>query len=95
MIRLLLVFAALAAFAESDVVRLTSDGHLKQRPCWSPDGKQVVFARHQGATIFLFLRDLKTGQEERLTSHTASQDRDLSHRRSWARLNQVAGFPKG
>lgn len=54
--------------ADPEVVRLTNDGHLKQRPCWSPDGKQVALARHQGSTIFLFLRDLKTGREERLTS---------------------------
>jgi TolB protein len=50
------------------VVRLTTDGHFKQRPCWSPDGRQVAFARHQGATIFLYLRDLQTGKEERLTT---------------------------
>lgn len=56
--------------AEQDLIRLTHDGHLKQRPCWSPDGQQVIFARHQGDTIFLFLRDLKTGQEERLTKQT-------------------------
>jgi len=56
------------AAAEPDIIRLTTDGQLKQRPCWSPDGKQVVFARHQGATIYLYLRDLKTGQEERLTT---------------------------
>ena len=52
----LLLLTLLAA--EPDLIRLTTDGHLKQRPCWSPDGKQVVFARHQGSTIFLFLRDL-------------------------------------
>jgi TolB protein len=57
--------------AEPDVIRLTNDGQFKQRPCWSPDGQQVVFARHQGDTIFLFLRDLKSGKEERLTSHTS------------------------
>ena len=59
--------------AEPDIIRLTTDGHFKQRPCWSPDGKQVVFARHQGSTIFLFLRDVKSGQEERLTSHTSAE----------------------
>lgn len=59
--------------AEPSLVRLTTDGHLKQRPCWSPDGKQVAFARHEGATIFLFLRDLKTGKEERLTSGDAPE----------------------
>ncbi|MCX7410522.1 MAG: hypothetical protein NTZ32_20800 [Planctomycetales bacterium] len=50
------------------MVRITTDGHLKQRPCWSPDGQQVVFARHRGDSIFLFLRDVKSGKEERLTS---------------------------
>lgn len=58
-----LIFAA-----EPDIIRLTNDGHLKQRPHWSPDGQSVVFARHQGDTIYLYLRDLKSGQEERLTS---------------------------
>jgi TolB protein len=50
--------------------RLTTDGLLKQRPVWSPDGRRLVFARHAGSTIFLFLRDLETGKEERLTTRT-------------------------
>src|SRR5438034_7281304 len=45
-----------ARAGESNVVRLTTDGHLKQRPAWSPDGTWLAFTRHQGATIFLFLR---------------------------------------
>jgi TolB protein len=47
--------------------RITSDGYFKQRPAWSPNGEYVVFARHRGATIFLALRHLKSGKEERLT----------------------------
>lgn len=50
-----------------EVVRITTDGVLKQRPNWTPDGRHVVFARHVGATIFLYQRELATGQEERLT----------------------------
>lgn len=59
--------------AEPAVRRLTTDGHLKQRPSWSPDGMRVVFARHQGDTIFLYQRDVKTGQEERLTMSNAPE----------------------
>ena len=59
-----------ASAVEPEVIRLTTDGHLKQRPAWSPDGLQMVFARHRGDSIFLFLRDTTTGKEERLTSHT-------------------------
>jgi TolB protein len=55
--------------AEPAVVRLTSDGLLKQRPAWSPDGATLAFTRHQGATIFLFLR-AADGTERRLTSRT-------------------------
>ena len=54
--------------AESGVVRLTTDGHLKQRPAWSPDGAWLAFTRHQGSEIFLFLRAVETGQEKRLTA---------------------------
>lgn len=71
-VAVIVLFQSVVA-AEPDLIQLTADGHLKQRPCWSPDGKQVVFARHQGATIFLFLRDLKTGQEERLTSSNSPE----------------------
>src|SRR6059058_1518519 len=53
---------------ETNVVRLTSDGHFKQRPAWSPDGAWLSFTRHQGATIFLFLRSADGSQEKRLTS---------------------------
>lgn len=60
---------AIAHADEPRLVRITADGFFKQRPAWSPDGKNLVYARHQGATIFLYLRNLKTGQEERLTNH--------------------------
>lgn len=59
--------------ADESLIQITNDGYFKQRPCWSPDGRQVVFARHRGNSIFLFLRDLKTGMEERLTSHTSPE----------------------
>ena len=28
---------------EPKIVRLTTDGHLKQRPAWSPDGSWLAF----------------------------------------------------
>jgi len=51
------------------VIRLTTDGRLKQRPAWSPDRQWLAFARHEGATIFLFLRGAD-GKERRLTDRT-------------------------
>jgi TolB protein len=56
-----------AALADEGLERLTTDGFFKQRPNWSPDGQSLVFARHRGSTIFLFLRSVENGQERRLT----------------------------
>jgi TolB protein len=43
--------------------RLTRDGHYKQRPAWSPDGKFVLFTRHVQDTIQL-IRCRADGLEE-------------------------------
>jgi TolB protein len=51
------------------VRRLTQDGWLKQRPMWSPDGQWLVFARHRGSTITLWLRSADGQEERRLTDH--------------------------
>ena len=53
-----LCYAILLSIAaeEPKLVRLTTDGHLKQRPAWSPDGAWLSLTRHEGATIFLFIR---------------------------------------
>jgi TolB protein len=64
---LLLAFLAAANAAEPQLVRLTTDGDLKQRPAWSPDGLWLAFTRHQGTSIFLFLRSADGSQEKRLT----------------------------
>jgi len=61
---LLAVLAATTTAAEP--TRLTTDGLLKQRPAWSPDGTQLAFTRHQGATIFLYVRSAD-GSERRMT----------------------------
>lgn len=49
------------------LVRLTHDGFYKQRPAWSPDGKRLVFARHRGDEVFLFVVDADGSGERRLT----------------------------
>jgi tetratricopeptide (TPR) repeat protein len=49
---------------------ITSDGLLKQRPCWSPDGSEVAFTRHEESNIFVYVLDLATGVERKLTDRT-------------------------
>ncbi|MEZ6054403.1 MAG: hypothetical protein R3C02_23950 [Planctomycetaceae bacterium] len=66
----LIVLPVADADESMSVQRLTHDGHFKQRPTWSPDGNRVLFARHEGSTIFLWQLDLKTGEESRLTERT-------------------------
>ena len=67
-----LVFAALARCASGaeppPPVRLTHDGHLKQRPVWSPDGKQIVFSRHRGGKIELVIMSADGSNEKTITT---------------------------
>ncbi len=65
----LLLFAATVQAEPPTMERLTTDGLLKQRPVWSPDGQWLAFTRHEGATIFLFIRSADGKTERRLTSH--------------------------
>ncbi len=70
---LCLQLGAAAVRAQDDLVRLTDDGFFKQRPAWSPDGKWLVFARHEGDTIFLYLRGTDDGRQRRLTDREAPE----------------------
>jgi len=56
--------------ADGPLARLTTDGLLKQRPAWSPDGKWLSFTRHEGATIFVFVQAADGSSERRLTKRT-------------------------
>jgi TolB protein len=49
------------------LVRLTSDGHFKQRPMWSPDGSKLIFARHKGGKIGLAVLSADGSKETALT----------------------------
>ncbi len=59
---------SLAMAAEPVLQQVTNDGLFKQRPAWSPDGKTLVFARHAGSSIVLYLRSLADGTERRVTA---------------------------
>ncbi len=67
------LLTAVRSASAAEPVRLTHDGHLKQRPARSPDGSQLVFTRHRGATIFLYVLDTSTGAERRLTTREAPE----------------------
>jgi Tol biopolymer transport system component len=49
--------------------RLTMDRFLDTDPAWSPDGTRIVFASDRGGALLdLWIRELATGQDRRLTS---------------------------
>ncbi len=45
---------------------LTSDAYLEADPVWSPDGSQLAFTSDRQGNMDLWVRDLKTGQDQRL-----------------------------
>jgi TolB protein len=53
--------------SDASWIRITQDGHFKQRPAWSPDGKQLAFARHRAAEILLYVCAADGSNERRLT----------------------------
>lgn len=66
-------FAALGDIWAMDVgskpTRVTSDRFLDADPAWSPDGSQLVYSSDRAETgnLDLWIRDLKSGQDRRLT----------------------------
>ena len=48
-------------------LRLTRDGHFKQRPVWSPDGKQVIFTRQRGGKFTLVMMAADGSHEKTIT----------------------------
>jgi Tol biopolymer transport system component/imidazolonepropionase-like amidohydrolase len=67
-------FAALGDIWVMDIgskpVRVTSDRFLDADPAWSPDGSQLVYSSDRAGTgnLDLWIRDLKSGQDRRVTS---------------------------
>jgi TolB protein len=69
-----LALLAVAADGPEAPVRLTTDGLDKQRPSWSPDGRQLAFARHEagGTHIWQYVMEAgKPSSARRITSRAA------------------------
>ena len=47
---------------------LTNDGYYKQTPAWSPDGTRIAYASDKNGTANLYILDLATRSETRLTN---------------------------
>jgi Tol biopolymer transport system component len=47
---------------------LTNDSYYKEDPAWSPDGKRIAYSSDRGGTEDLYILDLATRRERRLTA---------------------------
>jgi Tol biopolymer transport system component/cytosine/adenosine deaminase-related metal-dependent hydrolase len=53
--------------------RLVSDGYFASDPDFAPDGRSIVYASDRAGDADLWLRDLATGEERRVTGLTGAQ----------------------
>ena len=62
-----LVLLALAPSEPNTIVRLTTDGLVKQRPSWSRDGKRLTFALHEsgGTHIYQYVMNPSSAEPAR------------------------------
>ncbi len=62
-------------------MRITHGGtSVTVDPAWSPDGKAIVYANDRAGTLDLWIRDLPTGQDKRITDAPGAEMRP-----SWSR----------
>lgn len=72
----LVAMLGLGSAGPADIQRLTTDGLDKQRPAWSPDGRQLLFARHEVGGTAIWQYVLEPGRPEslrRLTDRNAPE----------------------
>jgi Tol biopolymer transport system component/imidazolonepropionase-like amidohydrolase len=48
--------------------QLTDGNYYKQSPAWSPDGKQIAYSSDKGGTADIYILDLATKSERRVTN---------------------------
>lgn len=66
-------FQFLSADDAPAVTRLTSDGQFKQRPTWSPDGRQLLYTQHRAGKISLVLLSAGDATSQIITQGTLPQ----------------------
>jgi TolB protein len=62
------------------------------RPRWSPDGKQILFTSNRDGNYEIYLLDLESGKQQRLTRHQEQDNFACWHpdgkQLAWVRENQ-------
>ena len=48
--------------------RLTRDSYQEVNPVWSPDGKQIAYSSDRAGTEDIYVRDLRSGEQRRVTA---------------------------
>jgi Tol biopolymer transport system component/imidazolonepropionase-like amidohydrolase len=62
------LWVAPATGGDVEARRLTSDKSVEANPVWSPDGAQLAFSSDRDGAMGLWVRDMKSGRDRKVTS---------------------------
>jgi Tol biopolymer transport system component len=68
--------------------QLTNGNYYKQSPAWSPDGKQIAYTSDKAGTADIYILDLATKSERRVTNLPDSAEIEPASRWQETRLSE-------
>lgn len=75
--------------------RVTHNAFTELQPTWSPDGKQLAYSSDKSGTEHIYIRDMHSGREHRLTAADAKLAANNEFNAVWCPHGDTVAFMSG